>query len=427
MHIVIATSGTHGDVRPFVALGKTLIKRGHTVRIAAPSDAEGFVLENGIEFTRLHGSTKALLNRDGVNITSMFSTLKSLPKLVGAGLDLYRDGLQNIWSAVQAQDHNPKADVLIIHPKCNYGIDSAEALGIPCVYAAFQPFNKTADFPFFIFGTRSFGRFLNRLSYLPLALQNWFGLKARNDVRKRLMGLPPVRPMKLKQRFRDMETLFAFSRHLQPKPNDWPATVHVVGFWALQDQTNWQPDARLQAFLCAGSAPVYIGFGSMPINSNQSIDTIFEAINIWGGRAIISTGWAKKWQERCTDEDGDGRIFMLGEAPHDRLFQHVLAVVHHGGAGSTAAGLMAGKPSLILPHTVDQPFWGHCVCTQGCGPKPISFSRLTPQALADALCDLTQNPDYAKNAINMAQALEAENALGASADIIENITAAHRS
>lgn len=137
------------------------------------------------------------------------------------------------------------------------------------------------------------------------------------------------------------------------------------------------PAPDLQAFLDAGPPPVYIGFGSIVVDHPDSMtELIFEAVKKSGQRALVSKGWGGFGANNVPDG-----IFMLGNVPHDWLFTRVSCVVHHGGAGTTAAGIALGKPTVIVPFFGDQPFWGAMVAKAGAGPPPIPNKELTTDKL----------------------------------------------
>ena len=139
----------------------------------------------------------------------------------------------------------------------------------------------------------------------------------------------------------------------------------------------------LAAFLADGPPPVYIGFGSIVVeNPNQLTRTIFDAVSVAGVRALVSKGWGGLGADSVGIPEG---VFMLGNCPHDWLFKHVSAVVHHGGAGTSAAGINAGKPTVVVPFFGDQPFWGAMIARAGAGPEPIPYKKLTAENLAEAI------------------------------------------
>jgi UDP:flavonoid glycosyltransferase YjiC (YdhE family) len=170
---------------------------------------------------------------------------------------------------------------------------------------------------------------------------------------------------------------------LIPKPKDWGPHISISGFYFLDMASNFTPEPALAEYLAAGEPPIYIGFGSIVVDDpNAMTQMIFEAVKKTGRRALVSKGWGGLGAEELGIPDG---VFMLGNVPHDWLFKHVAAVVHHGGAGTTAAGIRAGKPTVIVPFFGDQPFWGAMTAKAGAGPLPIPYKDLTADKLAGAI------------------------------------------
>jgi sterol 3beta-glucosyltransferase len=166
--------------------------------------------------------------------------------------------------------------------------------------------------------------------------------------------------------------LYAYSSQVLPVPADYPPHVHVTGYWFLDQINQWQPPSDLVGFLEAGTPPVYVGFGSMSgTKAQEHANIVLEALAQTGQRGLLASGWGGL---KATDLPGN--IFMLEQAPHEWLFPQVSAVVHHGGAGTTAAGLRAGKPTVIVPLIADQPFWGNVIYRLGVGPQPIPQKSL---------------------------------------------------
>jgi sterol 3beta-glucosyltransferase len=152
----------------------------------------------------------------------------------------------------------------------------------------------------------------------------------------------------------NLSVLYSFSRHVLPPPKDWSENVHVTGYWILDETNCWQPPPELLDFLDAGPPPIFVGFGSMGgRNPARTTRLVLEALAKTGQRGLLVTGWGGLE----TEEEPDN-VFKVENAPYDWLFPRMAAVVHHGGAGTTAAGLQAGKPSVICPFVADQPFWG---------------------------------------------------------------------
>ncbi|CAN0298857.1 unnamed protein product, partial [Phaeothamnion confervicola] len=158
--------------------------------------------------------------------------------------------------------------------------------------------------------------------------------------------------------------IYAWSPSLVPKPHDWPANAEVVGNMFLNGAENapWEPPPALEAFLAAGEAPVFVGFGSMIVEDPDALSTIIcEAAERTGRRVVLQSSWSNLRKGNHRKSCADDGVFHLAAAPHYWLFPRMAAVVHHGGAGTVAAGLRAGKPTLVCPFFGDQFFWGNAV------------------------------------------------------------------
>lgn len=175
---------------------------------------------------------------------------------------------------------------------------------------------------------------------------------------------------------------YCWSPSLIPKPSDWPSHIGVCGFF-FRDPPSYEPPPEIKSFIEHGPPPIYIGFGSIVIDDPAKLTTILlRAVREAGVRAIISRGWSNLGDAAglCGND-----VLYIGDCPHEWLFQHVAAVVHHGGAGTTACGLLNGRPTTVIPFFGDQPFWGAMVANAGAGPQPIPLDILTYENLAAAI------------------------------------------
>lgn len=200
---------------------------------------------------------------------------------------------------------------------------------------------------------------------------------------------------------------YCWSPSLVPKPKDWPGYIDVSGFM-FQTSKPYTPTAGLDTFLKAGSPPVYIGFGSIVVEDPEALlATVLEAVEQCGIRAIVSEGWSNL---ATATQPND--VLFLGDCPHDWLFPQVSAVVHHGGAGTTAAGLSYGKPTSVVPFFGDQPFWGDMIAAAGAGPTPIPYKKLSATNLADAI-KTCLSPEAATAAKRIAERMSTEDGVKA--------------
>lgn len=202
-----------------------------------------------------------------------------------------------------------------------------------------------------------------------------------------------------------MPYTYLWSPGLIPKPADWGPEIDIAGFVFLDLASSFQPPKTLVEFLDAGEPPVYIGFGSIVVDDPDKFTAlIFKAVEKSGVRALVSKGWGGLGDEGNTPQN----IYMLENTPHDWLFPRVSAVVHHGGAGTTAIGLKCGKPTMIVPFFGDQPFWGAMVANAGAGAQqPIPYKHLSIDALAEGIKQCL-SPEAKVAAEKIAAAIAAE-------------------
>ena len=412
--IALVTIGTQGDVQPYLALAMALKERGYSVVLGASEEFEGMVTGHGIEFHSLGPSIQAFLMQSRFENAMSQSMLINGPSLLRQGQQIVDTAARHAWNMCQG------ADALILNMNTSFGIDIAEALHIPALMVALQPLNSTSEFPLCIYYGADFGPAFNRLTYTAMTVQQIYYNLPRNKLRRELMGLESRKKGGF---FRNTDgtpltTLYAYSDEISPRPRDWPKSAIVTGYWTLKDQSSWQPSAEFEKFLSEGDAPVYIGFGSMPFGAERNTQILKDAVKLWGGRAVVARGWGG-----INPSDLPDTIFAIEKAPHDKLFKYVSAVVHHGGAGTTSAGLHLGRPTFVVPQTVDQPYWGRRVFELGTGPKPVRLRKLTPEILAAALADLSTNETYRKNASALAEKLHTEDGTSVAIKVIERVMA----
>ena len=282
-------------------------------------------------------------------------------------------------------------------------------LGIPSIVAYAQPLTPTREFhPTFVIPPAP--RWLSPLhrSYNRIAGQIFdrvYWQMFEKPIRKAEQVLhTPVQDSLTRLPPEGTPVLYSYSPSFLPQPKDWPADCHVTGYWFLDTQTDWQPPQKLVDFLQAGTPPVYIGFGSMIDRDPEELtDLAVNALERAGQRGILLTGWGALIKTVVPDS-----VFLADAIPHEWLFPRVSAVVHHGGAGTTGAGLRAGKPTVIVPFTADQGFWGYQVFTRGVGPKPIPHTHLSAKTLAGAITTAGTNPDIRAKAEELGEKVRAE-------------------
>jgi sterol 3beta-glucosyltransferase len=401
MNVLILTLGSRGDVQPYVALGGGLQKAGHTVKLATTEQFGAFVREHCLEFAPLNGEFLKLI--DTSEGKAAVAGKGGALKLMQAVKPLMRRMMDEAWSA--AGD----SDVVLYHPKALGGYSIAEKLGVPPILALPAPlYSPTDAFPSPLLPFENLGGMLNRASHrITIWLASVSMRGTVNQWRKKTLGLPSLKD-ELTWRGRPVLRLYPYSPAVLAMPPDWDGRSVATGYWFLDRPRDWEPPASLLAFLRAGPPPVYVGFGSMPSqDAGRVTHTVLEALDRAGQRGVLATGWGG-----LVDHDLPTSIYALTEAPHDWLFPQMAAVVHHGGAGTTAAGLRAGVPTVICPFFGDQPFWGRRVAALGAGPQPIPQRRLTVEALRAAMSAAVSDTAMRERAARIGQILRAEDGVG---------------
>jgi sterol 3beta-glucosyltransferase len=381
MKITLLTYGSRGDVQPFLPLSLRLMAGGHFVRLAAPLRFKNFVEEHGVDFVPLAGDPEELsrrLNNAGHNFIRMTSELMNHAIEIGA------DVLRQTEEACEDAD-------LILHTFTHaVGAHTlAREKNIPDIHIQIFPmFTSTGDYPNITLpDLRS--RPLNRLTHVLSEKVTWWTSQIGFERVRRRAGLPkrklywpfdddPLRPQ--------TPILCAWSPSVLPASSDWPPHVYVTGYYFLPLNAAYRPPVELDAFLQAGKPPVCITFGSMVNRDAERVDRIVhESLRRTGDRGIILSGWSK------VGDHSSKNMLYLESAPHAWLLLRCKMVIHHGGAGTTAAGLHAGIPNIVVPFTADQPFWGRRVHAIGAGPQPIPVKNLSAEKLTQAMAEAETN------------------------------------
>ncbi len=420
MRINIIAIGSRGDVQPHVALGVRLQASGHDVCMVTHAMFEPLVRLLGLAFFPLAGNPRDVVEGElgqdwlgsGSNFLSFFQRFSRIAE------PLIQQAMLDCWHACQ------NAEVIISSP---LGIGTAssvaEKLGVPFWLGAGQPMTPTAAFasPFFPAAPAWFSagsRGYNRLTHHLSARIFWQLLGPPvNRARQEVLGLPPLSRSWLYEQVRQhfLPILYYYSPSVLPQPLDWRNDRnYVTGYWFLDDSTQWQPPSDLLDFLASGPAPVYVGFGSMNArNPAEVTETVLKALARSKQRGILLTGWGGISNADLPDE-----VFQIDAVPHDWLFPQMAAVVHHGGAGTMAASLRAGAPSVIIPFFGDQPFWGRRFFTLGVIPKPIPQQRLSVERLATAIQTAIGDKGVRSRVAALSKKIRAEDGTARAVDIL---------
>jgi UDP:flavonoid glycosyltransferase YjiC (YdhE family) len=418
MRLAIISIGSRGDVQPYIALGQGLIKAGHTVRLATHQDFEVFVKSHGLEFCLIRGNSQEMVGsqemREVLEKGNFVATWRQMMRDAERAI---HEWMEDSLAACQGMDLIIAGGVSV-----SAGISVAEKLHLPLLQAFVFPVTPTRAFPSILLPQtlpKMGGAFNFLASHLILQL-GWLGTRSLlNRTRKKILDLPPYSFAEPSQasRSKGFPMLFGFSPSVIPKPADWRADDHVTGYWFLDPPADWTPPPDLLNFLQAGSPPVYIGFGSMGSRKPaETTDLVLQALSQTGQRAILLSGWGGLQKTELP-----ASVFMVDSIPHAWLLPRVAAVVHHGGAGTTAAGLRAGVPSIVIPFTTEQEFWGRRVHDLGVGPAPIPRSKLTADRLAQAIQAAVTNTAMRQRAAELGSKIQAEDGIANAVGIIQRL------
>jgi len=406
LNIVIMVVGSRGDIQPFLKVGKILQDRGHRVRMAThPAFREFIEKDIGLEFFSIGGDPSELM----AFMVKNPGLIPSLETVKQGEIQKKRNQMaemfEGFWRAcVNATDDehdkfNMKmmgdrapfvANAIIANPPSFAHVHIAERLGVPLHIMFTFPYSPTQQFPHPLANIKPSksnvdANYANFMSYPLVEMMTWQGLgDIVNKFRVKTLGLEPVSSLWAPGALYRMKVPYTYmwSQELIPKPKDWGPEIDISGFVFLDLASKFKPPEELQKFLDDGEPPVYIGFGSIVVDDpNKFTKLIFDAVKMAGVRALVSKGWGG-----LGGGDVPDNIFLLENTPHDWLFPRCSAVVHHGGAGTTAIGLKCGKPTMIVPFFGDQPFWGAMVSSNKAGAhESVPYKNLTAERLADGI------------------------------------------
>jgi sterol 3beta-glucosyltransferase len=414
--ITILCLGTRGDVQPYVALALGLQRRGWTPKIAAPVNLAAFVEQFGVECHPFDVDTeKGLKSPEGRAWLSAGKTrafLRRIQELIRKDRPALEKGF---WEASQG------ADALIgTVMTLGAGMSLAEKLEIPFIGGlTFPMLPPTGEWANLFVRSKAFPfPFLNRASHWLFDQQAWSVARADHNAWRLRMGLQPLRRSFYRWIEREkILMLHHYSPTLVPRPGEWGDHHIVTGPLYLSDALpplipRPPLDARLQQFLRDGTKPVFLGFGSMPIlDAGRVLRMTAKVTEQLGIRAVIGAGWSE-----FNDSNLPPRLHLIESTDHDQLFPLCQALVHHGGAGTTAAGLHWGKPALVFSVFADQPFWGERLAEAGAGAH-FRFKFFSEATLASGLRHVLE-PAVQRRAQELGERFRAEAGLERSLEAI---------
>ncbi|SDT80403.1 glycosyltransferase [Actinoplanes derwentensis] len=426
MKVLVLTLGTRGDVQPFVALAQQLGQRGHEAVVAAPHRFTSLVEGHGVTFAGIDDGPLRLLDTGTAvgdvatgGIGAKLALIRRMPAMFTRVLD-------DCWQAASTGP-GARADIIVHNGQVMAGQHIAEKLDIPAVLALPMPmYVPTREFPWP-------GQQLPSWLPAPVNRLTYAGMKApalmfgRTVDRWRSgLGLPRRRSRHDPSRRPDgtpASVLHAVSPAVIPRPADWPPTAHITGYWFVDTTATAHIAAPDGPHLTGGDGQpvVFVGFGSMAgPDPKATTEQVVQALRMARVHGILAGGWGGLQQTPGPD------TFLAGDVPHETVFPRSAVIVHHGGAGTTAAAVRAGRPQVVCPFVADQPFWGSRMHQLGVAPEPINLRHLTVPRLAAAIRQAIDDPAMITAARRLGEQVRAENGVATAAAMLEQLAGEHR-
>ncbi|MEP7119749.1 MAG: glycosyltransferase [Byssovorax sp.] len=404
MKAVLAPVGTRGDVQPMLALGAALAKAGHEVSVCVAENYRASVEALGLAYVRGGDDAQDLMTKRELKLSGPLRFTK-WGRMLEVGRIMVREQFAALEEAARG------ADLIVGTLLTMAGPSVAEHLGIRYFRACYFPASlPTAELPSVMVGALKGPAWFNRATWKLHGLFDNAGSRALVNEYRIARKLGPIEDVHA-HALAHLTPLMAFDPEFAPLPRDFPR-VHATGYWFV-DSDEPLP-AELEEFLSAGDEPVYVGFGSMPNKDPAALTAIvLQAVRRAGCRALLSSGWGG-----LGEGARDSRCKVIGAVNHAALFPRLSAVVHHGGAGTTATALRAGVPQIIAPHMFDQHYWSSRVHASGLGPAPLK-RYFTADALTAALRETLGNAAMARRARSIAERMRPSRGAERAVEVLE--------
>jgi UDP:flavonoid glycosyltransferase YjiC (YdhE family) len=402
MKIILATFGSLGDIQPMLALSLSLKSAGHDVLLAAPPEKAEWVKQHGCPFYPLGDNVTAYIDsmKNAHLFHSAFRFVRYLRKELVSQFDVFPKIIAG-------------AD-LVIGASLVFALSSvAESMGIMYRFIAFTPqLLPSGQHPFMAFKHHCLPKWYNRMTWNIVRLLDRSNLACLINSKRRQLGLKPADDTW--DHILGKHVIVASDKALAEVPRDVKLRFTQTGYMHLEQPDQQLPE--LETFVRAGSSPLYAGFGSMPKNDQAgNVAIIVNAARSVGRRVVIGKFW-----DEPSEFSGSDDVLFIKRYPHMKLFPRMAAVIHHEGAGTTAASAISGVPQIIVPHILDQYYWGHQVYKSHLGPRPVWRRRLSSKKLAAAIKECISNNLMQQRAKAVSEMIKKQNSLKMTVRLLES-------
>jgi len=397
-----------------LALAIGLKDAGHEVTIAYTSidgkDYSDRTDANGIQLIRAQADSVLSGGVNPYTIEAKAGSFKEYTKLLKGYFDPHSEAMYEASKRLCQEN-----DLVIGHAVCHTLLTASQKYNCPRISLVLTPLVVRSNYVSPI-GVQ-LGQFINSFLWTvggKVATESWFKVAAKIRTHE---GLPPVKSLQKELFTSKLLTIVAASKTLTPKPKDWSDNIQMTGFLNLpSSNTDWKTPKHLQKFLNSGESPVYMTFGScMQFELENSTKLLIEAARVSGKRAIIQSDWSQVKKVK------DPNIYCIENTPHSEIFPSCSLIVHHGGAGTAQTALLAGKPSVVVAHGFDQPYWGNQLKEAGAGGNVLNRNTVTAAQIAHEIEQLS-NSNAAEVAERLGEKLRSENGVSKAVECIKSLT-----
>jgi sterol 3beta-glucosyltransferase len=401
MRIALATVGTSGDVRPFAALGRALLDRGHAVTtVSWPVHREALTLTGGHFIAAGPHVDSWAIRETAERAAAERNPLRQVEVLRDFHLTQAPAHYRALLDALDGRD------LVLIHGIHSLAHAAVLDLGAPWATAVFDPvLLPTRSAP--PAGMPNLGPF-NRLAWW--LLDRMLARPAAALEAALAESGSPQRGLPLFRARSPLLHLVACSPAIMRVPPDLPRSTHVTGAWVPPGPPAALP-ADLETFLGDGEAPIVVTHGSM--SALPALDAVVSRLGALGRRVVIDG----------VPGEGATSVIRIADVDHRALFPRAAVIVHHGGAGTTHTACAAGIPSVVVPQIGDQRYWADRLYRLGVTPRPQAAGDLAPDALVAAIEVAGSDVAMRKRAEELGRRLRGEDGIGVAVGLLEAVAA----